>query len=113
MAFSKDELQQYPTTCLNVILKQTFNPKEALKSSDEANMLIQNAAEIKKDNPSTYYKVIGKVGVGGFARVFKCERISDGKMFALKFTEPKSTAERNAIINEIGIMQLGNCTSVV
>ena len=35
------------------------------------------------------------------------------KMFALKFTEPKSTAERNAIINEIGIMQLGNCTSVV
>ncbi len=51
-----------------------------------------------------YYKVIGKVGVGGFARVFKCERISDGKMFALKFTEPKSTAERNAIINEIGIM---------
>ena len=26
-------------------------------------MLIQNAAEIKKDNPSSYYKVIGKVGV--------------------------------------------------
>ena len=67
-------------------------------------MLISNAAEIKKDNPSIYYKVIGKVGVGGFARVFKCERIKDGKMFALKFTEPKSTAERNAIINEIGIM---------
>ena len=28
MAFNQEEIQQYPTTCLNVILKQTYNPKE-------------------------------------------------------------------------------------
>ena len=67
-------------------------------------MLIQNSAEIKQDNPSKYYKVIGKEGVGGFARVFRCQRISDEKLFALKFTEPKTPAERQAILNEIGIM---------
>ena len=113
IAFSQEELKEYPHTCLNVILKQTYQPKEALKSSDEANMLIQNAADIKQDNPSKYYKVVGKEGVGGFARVFRCQRISDQKLFALKFTEPKNSAERAAIINEIGIMQLGNCQSVV
>lgn len=72
MAFSSEELKQYPNTCLNVILKQTYQPKQDLKSSDEANMLISNAADIRQDNPSKYYKVVGKEGVGGFARVFRC-----------------------------------------
>ena len=72
IAFSKEELRDYPSTCLNVILKQTYQPKEALKSADEANLLIKNAADIKLDNPSKYYKVVGKEGVGGFARVFRC-----------------------------------------
>ena len=44
------------------------------------------------------------MGEGGFARVFRVERISDGEMFALKFMEPKSDTEREAIENEIGIM---------
>ena len=72
MAFTTEELNFYPAVCLNVILKQTYKPKEALKSSDEANLLISNAADIKQDNPSKYYKVVGKEGVGGFARVFRC-----------------------------------------
>jgi hypothetical protein len=48
--------------------------------------------------------VVGKEGAGGFARVFRCMRIRDGELFALKFTEPKNTTERTAIENEIGIM---------
>ena len=44
------------------------------------------------------------MGEGGFARVFKVQRISDGEIFALKFMEPRSEAERAAIENEIGIM---------
>lgn len=40
-------------------------------------------------------------------------RIRDGQLFALKFTEPKSTAERQAIENEIGIMQMTQCESIV
>ena len=59
---------------------------------------------MKKDNPSKYYKVIGKEGFGGFARVFRCERISDGMLVALKFIEPKTQQEKDSIMNEIGIM---------
>ena len=40
-------------------------------------------------------------------------RIHDGKLFALKFTEPKGVAERQAIENEIGIMQMSSCGSIV
>jgi serine/threonine protein kinase len=39
-------------------------------------------------------------------------RIADGKLFALKFTEPKEH-ERAAIENEIGIMQMNHCDSIV
>ena len=56
---------------------------------------------------------MGKEGAGGFARVFRCMRIRDGQLFALKFTEPKGAAERQAIENEIGIMQMGQCDSIV
>lgn len=94
LSFSQDEIKQYPSTVLNVIIKQAYAPKQALKSSEEATMMIQNAAVILKDNPSKYYKVVGKEGVGGFARVFRCERLSDHKLYALKFIEPKSNAER-------------------
>jgi serine/threonine protein kinase len=64
------------------------------------------------ENPSQFYKVVGKEGAGGFARVFRCMRIRDGQLFALKFTEPKGN-ERAAIENEIGIMQMSHCDSIV
>ena len=75
--------------------------------------MISNAAEVKMENPSKYYKVVGKEGVGGFARVFRVEKLKDGKLYALKFIEPKSANERNSILNEIGIMQLSSNKSVV
>ena len=40
-------------------------------------------------------------------------RIRDGELFALKFTEPKNSAEKQAIENEIGIMQMSQCDSIV
>ena len=45
--------------------------------------------------------------------MFRCMRIRDGTLFALKFTEPKSSNERQAIENEIGIMQLSQYNSIV
>ena len=111
--FDQQEIKEYPMTVLNVIIKQAYQPKPSYKSSEEVQTMISNAAEIKMENPSKYYKVVGKEGVGGFARVFRVEKLKDGKLYALKFIEPKSANERNSIINEIGIMQLSSNKSVV
>lgn len=111
--FSAEEISQYPATLLKVILSQLYSPKQALKDSGEINKQIRHAANIQQENPSQFYKVVGKEGEGGFARVFRCVRIRDGQLFALKFTEPKNTAERSAIENEIGIMQMSSCESIV
>lgn len=103
--FSKEEIANYPATLLKVVLGQLYNPKQELKDSGEIKNQIRNAANIQEENPSKFYKVVGKEGAGGFARVFRCQRIRDGQLFALKFVEPKGN-ERQAIENEIGIMQM-------
>ena len=64
--------------------------------------------ELKNDDPSNYYDIIERIGVGGFAKVFKVKRKEDGAIMALKFAEPKSPNERDSILNEVGIML--NCT---
>ena len=57
-------------------------------------------------DPSKFYDIIGKLGQGGFAKVFKVKRKSDGFICALKFVEPKNEAERKIIINEVGVMRM-------
>ena len=84
-----------------------------MKDQSTIQSAIKAAANIRQENPSNFYTVVGKEGAGGFARVFRCERIRDGKLFALKFTEPKNQQERMAIENEIGIMQMSSCDSIV
>lgn len=61
---------------------------------------------MKRDDPSKFYDIIERIGVGGFAKVFKVKRKSDGVICALKFVEPKNDAERESIFNEVGIMLL-------
>jgi serine/threonine protein kinase len=62
--------------------------------------------DLKRDDPSKFYDIIERIGVGGFAKVFKVKRKSDGVICALKFVEPKNDAERESIFNEVGIMLL-------
>ena len=83
--YKNDEIKQYPLTVLNVIIKQAYIPKVPLIPAEEAKDLINTASNIRTENPSKYYKVLAKIGHGGFASVYKCERKSDGMLCALKW----------------------------
>lgn len=63
-------------------------------------------AQIQTTDPSKYYDIIGKLGQGGFAKVFKVKRKKDGFICALKFVEPKNESERQIIVNEVALMRM-------
>ena len=68
-------------------------------------MIAANSA-FKKEDPSQFYEIIRRIGVGGFAKVFEVKRKSDGYICALKFIEPKGETERQIIFNEVGLMMV-------
>ena len=77
--FSYEEQLKYPVTVLSVILKQTYQPKQELMTNEEVSKMIYQAADIKQENPLQYYKILpGKGEVGGYSRVYMCERLVDG-----------------------------------
>ena len=55
---------------------------------------LEDHAQIMKTDPSKNYDIIGKLGTGGFAKVFKVRRKKDNFVCALKFVEPKNEQER-------------------
>ena len=76
---------------------------------------VKQAAMVKDSDPSKHYEFNNKVklGEGGFAKVFKAKRISDGKIVALKFCEPTNEAERQQIINEVGLINMVKGANIV
>lgn len=67
---------------------------------------LEEYSQLIIDDPSKYYDIVGKLGQGGFAKVFKVRRKADGLVCALKFVEPKTDSERKIILNEIGVMRM-------
>lgn len=65
-----------------------------MPSEEEAAAMITANSAFKKEDPSQFYEIIRRIGVGGFAKVFEVKRKSDGYICALKFIEPKGETER-------------------
>lgn len=88
---------------------ETNQAIDGLRPFTEYSALLEEACPILKQNPALKYKIVGKVGKGGFGTIFKVQRIEDGQPFALKFTNPKDRAERQDVINECSLMAYLNC----
>ena len=77
-------------------------------TANEFENLMKQYAAFKDEDPSPYYDIVGsgKIGVGGFAKVYKAKRKEDGKICALKLCEPKSDEDWQLMFNEVGLMNL-------
>lgn len=126
-SFSEDEKRTNPLTVLQSVIRvlmgvdilemdfdeQPQDQEEAMPfdtNDGESRLPSESVAyrkmhfELKKQDPSQFYDIIERIGVGGFAKVFKVKRKVDGLICALKFVEPKTQPERDSVMNEVGIM---------
>ena len=85
--FNNDKMfiREYPDVALRTILIETNQPIDALRPFSEYSALLQDACQIRQENPSENYKITGKIA----KTIFKISRLEDGQTFALKFTNPK------------------------
>ena len=71
--------------------KKAFDEEEEMKPpilKSEQNMI--SISDLKRLEIEVKYEIIEKLGEGGFGKVYKIKRISDGKLFAVKCISYKS-----------------------
>jgi len=119
--FERNFQRNYPDVCLRTILMQQeestgsirYREMEALMTSEQVKKRLEDAVVIKRENPALVYKIVKKIGKGGFGVIFEVVRISDSRTFALKFTTPKNRAERQNIINEASLYSFLDCDQLI
>lgn len=83
-----------------------------LRPFSEIQQLTSDAIEVKKGDPSEKYRMLEKIGAGGFGTVYKCIRKSDGYENALKHTDVSDT-EKQSVINECSLINALNSENIV
>jgi serine/threonine protein kinase len=77
----------------------------AMPSEEESKQQIDKV-NVRREDPSLYYDILGKIGDGAFSSIFEVRRKSDNKTCALKFIRIKTDFDRQVVLNEIGIMMM-------
>lgn len=92
----------------------TSEPIE-LPTTEEFKTNLNIHANFKTEDPSQFYDITSKykLGIGGFAKVFKVQRKNDGMVCALKFVEPKDNREKMLMYNEVALMNMSKNNDVV
>ena len=77
-----------------------------MPSEEEYRALLEEHANFNTNDPSDKYDITSrhKLGIGGFAKVFKVVRREDKLQCALKFIETKNDKEKAMMRNEVALM---------
>eukprot|EP00300_Choanocystis_sp_HF-7_P002731 c12066_g1_i1.p1 GENE.c12066_g1_i1~~c12066_g1_i1.p1 ORF type:complete len:483 (+),score=119.50 c12066_g1_i1:50-1498(+) len=101
------DLKENPNAVMDVIDFQMENKlkKPPPRAADVSHM-IEEAAVMRKENPSRLFRSLLKIGEGGCGSVYYAERISDGTRVAIKVISRSAGADMKAVENEIALMKL-------
>lgn len=124
--FKRRDFEQSPDDVVNTALrmiegrnnihKNIIMQMDRLPSQQEFVQMLAQEVVLLKDNPEDKYEMVKEIGFGGFARIYLAREIATGEMLALKYMKASKKKERQAIINEIGIMKMcakGGCNNIV
>ena len=104
---------KHPFVCLKMMLNQQREQVEGLRPHDEISRNVAEAIQIKKANPALHYKIIKTVARGGFGEIFQVQRLSDKKIFALKYVLGVTAAERQLVINESSLIAFLDSNEII
>ncbi len=94
-----------------IILRKKLSSKQHTKVQNEKRSLHQGAL-IFPSELSQMYEPLEFIGEGGFARVFKAKRKSDGQVVALKIPKLDETTGKS-FLREVSVWQTLNHTNIV
>lgn len=119
--FKPEDLQRNPDDVVNTALRMIEGKNnihqniimqmDRLPSKQEFLDTLEKEVVLLKDNPEERYEMIKEIGFGGFARIYLAKDLQSGEMVALKYMKAGKKKERQAIINEIGIMKICSKTA--
>lgn len=99
-----DTLKEFPLEMLNLVMAEERRSEEEQRTHNEIKRKLTNSFDLKKSDPKLEYQKLGKIDEGGFGEIFKVERISDGKIFAMKFIREISRSDMDLAIQEASII---------
>ena len=104
---------KHPFVCLKMMLNQQREQVEGLRPHEEISRNVAEAIQIKKENPALHYKILKTVARGGFGEIFQVQRLTDKKIFALKYVLGVTAAERQLVINESSLIAFLDSNEII
>ena len=86
------------------MLAEQREQAEGLRPYEEITRNVTKAIQVQKCNPGEFYSFKEAIGQGAFGQVYRAERKSDGKHFALKYVSGASANEKQTVINEASLI---------